>query len=286
MHQQKNDSLADILSAPRLAAYHEFFKPASSPQLLGYYLWAQALSAAVHPLIGILEVVLRNAIHQSLSLQCSKEACRSYTWYDKATAGALSLRGKSLDKVNEFLFTTDRNGNALRNEPQPTPDKVVSELSFGFWPNIMESLNERYAAKTFLQVFSLHPHSKLRHWSFQENREPLVLRLKRLQSMRNRVCHFEAMWKLHWLDHEGKNYSHSLQGLRKLHQESIELLSWISPDAVALYKDSFAWDWFNKLCTNKAIRAFADNPTATGVLAPISDPAPPAPTAFAPMQTP
>lgn len=269
MTQEEFATLSNALSTPRLQAYKDFFKPATNKEHLGYYLWAQSLSAALHPLVGVLEVVLRNAIHHSLSLQCSKSALQSYAWYDKSQHGSLSLKGKSLVKVEELLYSDPTGPNRLRRNPQPAPDKVVSELTFGFWPNVMESLNQNTAPRTFFEVFKHHPNSKPKHWSFEPNRAPVVLRMKQLQSLRNRVCHFEAIWKPHWLNHPCPNWSHSLVGIRALHKDVSELLSWCAPEAEALYKSSFAWDWFDKLCTTKAVRSFSNDHTISGLLAPI-----------------
>lgn len=272
MNQQEFAALLEVMSAPRLSPYRDFFKPATDQQLVGYYLWAQSLSAAVHPLIGLTEIVLRNAIHSSLSNACSGNTSASYPWYDKSVHDGLSLRGKSLEKVEELLYHDPKGPNRMRLLQQPSPDKVISELTFGFWPNIMESLNQKYAPRAFTEVFQHHPQSKPKHWSFPANREPVVLQMKRIQSLRNRVCHFEALWKPHWLNHPSPNWSHAVQGLRILHSDVLALLGWSSPHACALYKASFAWDWFNKICTTKAVRSFSSDYKASGMLVAFEDP--------------
>lgn len=261
-NQQTTPVLSDVtrrlalLAAPRLEPYKTTFKPTTDQEHLGAYLWGQAISASFHPFLGLAEVVIRNAIHRSLSLQCSKQSSESYPWYDRVADGSIVLRGKSLVKVNDYLY-----GGIppLRKVTQPSPDLVVSRLSFGFWPNVMEELGNRHAYKTFSDVFGAHPNSKNKYWSFDANRSAVVLKLKRLQDLRNRICHFEAIWKHHWLGVSGTHWSGAVKGLRDLHHEMLELLGWCSPDAVNFYTDSFGWNWFNTLCTTNAVKGFMSN---------------------------
>lgn len=242
-----------LLSPPRAAPYRELFKPEGNEELLGVYMWAQAVSASLHPFLGLAEVVLRNAIHQSLSAQCSKGQSESFPWYDRAETGSLPLHGKSKEKVEEIL---SEGIPPIRKAVQPAPDAVIASLSFGFWPNVMEGLSGVYAPRAFTNVFPAHPNSKPQHWSRLSNRETVVLRLKRLQALRNRISHFEPVWKPHWLGVPSTNWSHSVKGLRDFHSDMVELLSWCSSDAVSAYKASFAWNWFNMLCTTDAVKAF------------------------------
>lgn len=267
-------SLLALLAKPRLEPYMEAFKPASDSEHLGAYMWGQAVSASLHPLLGLLEVVLRNAIHKSLSLQCSRGKTVSYAWYDKAENNGILLRGKSKSKVDDLLF---EGTPQIRKAIAPTPDMVVSRLSFGFWPNVLEELTDRHAPKTFLEVFSAHPHNKPKYWGLEENKEQVVLRLKKLQALRNRVCHFEAVWKPHWIGATSSSYSHAIQGLRTLHDDLVELLGWCSPEAVKLYKASFGWNWLNRLCTTHATKAFMADYSACAKIESFS----PAPVAIA-----
>lgn len=253
----------ELLAMPRVAVYKDHFKPKSDDEHLGSYLWAQAVSASLHPFIGWSEVVLRNAIHASLSVQCSRGASDSSAWYDRASKDAVPLNGKSLEKIEALLCTGTP---PVRKAIQPSPDLVVSELSFGFWPNVMEGLSQRFAPRTFTDVFPHHPNSKPAHWSRPTNKESVVLRFKRLQDIRNRVCHFEPVWKPHWLGCSAASWSHSVKGLRDLHTDLLELLNWCSPRAVTAYKQSYSWNWFNSLCTTNAVKAFMADHEATAKL--------------------
>lgn len=275
----ESDKVLALLSKPRLTPYKQAFQPASDKEHLGAYLWAQAVSASLHPFIGIAEVVLRNAIHESLSLQCSRGKSSTFAWYDRAQPNSLPLKGKSLEKVEALLC---EGTPPIRRAVQPTPDAVVAELTFGFWPNVMEGLSQRYAPRTFSDVFRHHPHSRPAHWSREENKVQVVLRLKRLQDLRNRVCHFEPVWKPHWLglDEKGnRHWSAAVQALRILHGDMLELVGWCSPMAAQAYKNSFGWNWFSRLCTTAAVQTFMRDPSGSALIPAFSkDTASPEPT--------
>jgi hypothetical protein len=243
-----------LISDPRLAPYRSQFRTQTDVDAVGIYMWAQAVSASLHPFLGLAEVVLRNAIHRSLSVQCSAGTSDSFAWYDRASPSCIPLHGKSLDRVESLL---SKGTPPLRKAIQPSPDAVVAGLSFGFWPNVMEGLSHRYGPRTFTDVFAEHPHSRPAHWSRLANKTSVVLRLKRLQDLRNRVCHFEPVWKPHWLGLQTPcNWSRAVTGLRALHSELVELVGWCSGDAVTIYKNTFGWNWFNTLCTTRAATAF------------------------------
>jgi len=166
----KAPTILEVLSKPRTGPYKLTFKPSSDEAHLGAYYWAQAIAASLHPFVGFAEIALRNAIHRSLSYQCSLGQSTSYAWYDKAMPNSVTLRGKSLEKIEQQLSSGEP---PLRKINQPTPDAVIAELSFGFWPNVMEGLSQKFAPKTFTDVFPNHPHSKPQHWSQTKTKRSL-----------------------------------------------------------------------------------------------------------------
>lgn len=251
-----SEQFLSLLSVPRLQPYVQTFQPSSEQEKLGAYLWGQAISASLHPFLGIFEVVLRNAVHKSLSIQCSNGEYTSYEWYDKAAKNSILLKGKSQEKIRGFLYEGEP---SIRKATQPSPDVVVSRLSFGFWPNVLEELNNRYAPQTFCDVFSNYKHSTKPHWSKENNRADVIVKLKKLQDLRNRICHFEPIWKHHWLGVSGTHWSRAVQRLRALHEELLEVLTWCSPSAAIFYTKSFGYDWFTEICTTAAVFSFMNN---------------------------
>lgn len=254
-----------VLGTPRLDPYRKFFECSTDTEVLGAYLWGQALTSALQPLLGMYEVVLRNAIHRGASLHSSKGACESHPWYDYHLPDALPTKGKSRGKIDELLFEGPDNARLYRS-PQLPPDQIVATLSFGFWPNFLEGLNMRHRSRLFTDIFQSHPHSNPRHWGFEANVVSQILKLKQIQELRNRVAHYEPVWKPHRLTGKETNWSHSVASLRKVHNDILEVLSHCSPDAVLLHRNSYGWRVFNRLCTTHAVQRFKDDPFAAGDL--------------------
>jgi len=74
------------------------------------------------------------------------------------------------------------------------------------------------------------------------NKAGVVMRLKRLQDLRNRISHFEAIWKPHWLEVQCTHWSHGVLGLKNLHDSMVDLLGWCSQDAALHYKQAKPFD--------------------------------------------
>lgn len=229
------------------------------------------MASAFQPLLGMFEITLRNAMHESLSRRCSNDTSLSFPWYDRAQPKSITLKGKSKDKIEEQLYLYSGTNKKVPRSPVPSPDVVIANLSFGFWSNLAESLNDPVGSATFTDVFRFHPASKRQYWSRSASREAVVRRLKRIQDLRNRVAHHEPVWKLYWLRKSGTNWSHSLLGIRELHQQVLETLGWIAPDVVSCYTSSFGYKWVDRLCTSKAVRTFCGSPCQSGELMPFPD---------------
>jgi len=259
-----------------MKAYAVAFRTTGNQELLGAYLWAQATSAAFQPFISLAEVTLRNAIHTSLSLQASGHQSDSYPWYDRHAAGGLQLMGRTDESVRELLFTGPAYG--VRKTPQPAPDKVVSELSFGVWSDVLASQLPRLnQARTFADVFANYPNSKPAHWSFGPNRVIVVDRVKKLQRLRNRVSHFEPVWSASTFQGPtgGRHWSHAIKALSACKQELAELLRWVSIPSWDMYQASFARQWLDRMVTTNAVKSFMHEPLNTGRLADLLLPSPP-----------
>ena len=56
-----------LISNERINSYRSVFRPANDVELMGVYLWNTHVCGALYPLIGAVEVTLRNAIDQALA---------------------------------------------------------------------------------------------------------------------------------------------------------------------------------------------------------------------------
>lgn len=112
-------ALLKAVSADRLGTY---VAAAKSGDPLALYLWDRDLAVAVLRDVAILEVALRNAMHAALSTQAGRD-----DWY----AVDIGLDSRSQDAV---VAAWSKLPAARR-----TPGRVVAQLMFGFWRNLLEA---------------------------------------------------------------------------------------------------------------------------------------------------
>jgi hypothetical protein len=127
-----------------------------------------ALSEAVFGLLHILEVAIRNGMHQALSAHYGTPR-----WFQSATV-PLTLYGQ--DKVAAAV----REAGGL----SASPGKVVAELTFGFWSNL--------AARCY--HWTLWQPCLHRAFPAARLSRPIVhARLESIRTLRNRIAHHEPV---------------------------------------------------------------------------------------------
>lgn len=165
-------SLADLLTAlsePRFQTY--LARAGGDPELgMRQYVWNAAVASGLHGPLHILEVTLRNAVHDRL------KHVHGASWFDLPNM----LKGPETGMIQDA-----RNYLAERGEPT-TPDKVVAELNFRFWVGIFSRKYDRLWVSSLQAIFSPRP---IRH--------ELHERLDRLRTLRNRIAHHEPILHRH-----------------------------------------------------------------------------------------
>jgi hypothetical protein len=163
---------------------------------LRLYEWNKAVSAAFFEDLGAFEVLLRNAI--DLKLRAKYQATASAPpWYQ-----SVPLSDKAKEKVTEAIDSVARRGPVDQ-------DKVVAELSFGFWRYL---LGARYQASLWpvLQSAFVSPVKGRRIARLDV--EP---RVDSLHYVRNRVAHHEPIF---------------VRDLADDHRQLVSVAGWICPD--------------------------------------------------------
>ncbi len=150
----------------------------------------------------------------------------------------------------------------MRRAVQPSPDQVVASLSFGFWPNFLQGLTKFQRQKILHEIFPYYPNGSPKHWSFDANVNSLIDTLKKIQDLRNRIAHYEPVWKPHRLTGSERHWSQAVLGLRNEHARILDVLQWCCPATPVLYKVSFGWRAFNIICTTAAVQAYMATPFA------------------------
>jgi len=253
----------NTVGKPRLDPYRTFFGCSSERELLGAYLWGQAIASAFTPLVSTVEIVLRNAIHREASLFSSQGASASHPWYDFTRTDAFRVQGKSREKIAALLYDQPYSASPTRKAVQPAADQVVASLSFGFWPAFLEGISKAQRPRLLTNIFVGHPHSTPKHWSHQPNVDRLIATLKKVRDLRNHISHYEPVWKPHRLTGREPNWTHSVGSLKNLHAEVLDMLGWCCQSAPQIYKAIHGARYFKRLCSTNAVRVFMADPFAT-----------------------
>ena len=176
--------------------------------------------------------------------------------------GWKTLNGETYSKVEDLLCT-----NGLRAPTQPSPDRVISRLSFGVWPNILDAqLTQQEQRQTFNDVFAHHPRCTRKHWNYENARKHCVAVCKDVQTMRNRLSHCKPPWPEGWFRNGGtQHWTDMLNRLVARRAGFVETLFWICPGTAQLHRTSFAGRWFDQLSTRDAVLAYVRQPLAAGV---------------------
>ena len=199
------DELSIIFSEERLDGYLNHAKCNSSKtHALIAYSWNIELSQALYPALQILEITLRNSLHQALSNNFDTEH-----WFELPF---LHVREKKqVEQAKDDLRKENKKLEA---------GHIVAKLSCGFWTSLFDV---RYEHGQVLWPKLLKPTFPFLSKG-QRTRTFLSRELNRIRFLRNRIFHYEPIW--HWKD------------LPEQHTSIINMTKGLSPSA-SKYLDIF-----------------------------------------------
>lgn len=195
------DDLSVVFSSERLSRYFQENNNDKQKALISYS-WNIELGQSLYPAIQILEVSMRNRLHQVMS-----DYFETAHWFD-----------------HSFLYDTEKatvqqaKHKLLRGKKSNEPGRLVAELSFGFWTSLFDVRYEHGQIlwpKLLKLVFPFMPRG-------QRTRAFLSRKLNHVRLLRNRVFHYEPIW--HWKD------------LKVQHDDIVRLIQWLSPTAFEYLK--------------------------------------------------
>ncbi|WP_420030783.1 hypothetical protein ACN429_25820 (plasmid) [Pseudomonas oryzihabitans] len=160
------------------------------------------LAEAMMPMLNTLEIALRNGINAKLT-----ERYQRQDWWAEWRKNPLFTR-----QLISIKSAVDMLGR--RNE-DPLPDKVLAELTFGFWVSLFNT-DQTPIWKELRLVFPSCP-KPLRQ------RKNISKALNQVRSLRNRVFHHEPLL---WLTPE----------LIDQHRTGVQVIGWLAPELA---------DWLN-----------------------------------------
>ncbi len=203
-------SLERIVSAPRLHRYRH--AATTDLETVTLYCWNIQLAEALMPALATLEVTLRNAVHSSLVTHTGTEY-----WFKSV------LHRQMYDNIIDLIARLTR-----RQGQPPTVGKIISEITFGFWPRIFakhyQSLWWDTSNPLLPSVIPNYPKiGRDSRGKFEERLEYFVV-------LRNRAMHHEAVF-------EGvAALNKPILPIAALHAQLLETIEWIDVDAASIVR--------------------------------------------------
>ncbi len=183
-----------LFSKSRIRKYRErvFYDNELAVEL---YLKNIELSQSFYPLLALIEVILRNRI----DLQLSKKY-NSSEWFEKFAEEHPDFKQEIMIAKNKILS---------RNE-KLNKDKIVAELSFGFWSALF---NSKYSATLWKSLRLSFPNLEKKNRQLRKVSSPI----NHIRKFRNRIFHYEPIvWNLKYV--------------REINNISKNLLLWLADD--------------------------------------------------------
>lgn len=250
------DPFIKALSIPRLRNYRSYFNAVDNHDMYACYQWNNEVSRSFVPLIHLVEVVMRNAYHQELSRfhsqRLNQAIVDSMDWYNH-----LSLNQHNDGGLSKTL-------RKLRKKSSFTDHDVVSNLTFGFWTNISKETNTQWGVVLPL-VF---PNSN-RNFALAKNLDWLEARVGLVNDIRNRISHWEPIWKrgdlmeervirptsapLRVVQPAPTTPEQSIQRVNTEYDRTLSLLAMMDKDLAAGYLDSHNHEHFKWVCSEEGL---------------------------------
>jgi hypothetical protein len=253
------DPFIKALSVPRLRNYKTYFSTADNQDVYACYQWNNEVSRSFVALIHLVEVVMRNAYHRELSRFHSQRLGQtivdSMDWYNHLNFGKNGDGGLSKTKTK------------LLGRSHFTHHDVVSNLTFGFWTNIVKEANTQWNVVLPL-VF---PYST-RNLALGKSQDQLRARVWLVNDLRNRISHWEPIWKRGDLMEERivrpgsaplkvaqpapTNPEQSIVRLNTEYDRTVSLLGMLDKDLEAGYIDSHGHEHFKWVCSVAGLSSY------------------------------
>ena len=170
MNKNSISELNRFFSAERLSSYG---KNLSFDEQLKNYNYNIDLCKAFYSSLNYFEICFRNSIDLSLT-----DFVAGGDWFN-----ILPLNNESLIKISDAK-------NVVKSKNHPvTHDRIVSELSLGFWTALFSKKYSQCAFQGFLikKVFSNFPKR-------EKNVKNIQKKVDAIRDLRNRICHYERIF--------------------------------------------------------------------------------------------
>jgi hypothetical protein len=261
------------LTAPRLKTLDAFFVTTSESDLFGCYAWTQAVGAALLPILGDLEVSLRNALHRGLSQYYS--GADSFEWMLKTRPNLSNpaeptywhkLNRNTHDDVLGAVTKIEKR----KGRSNATVDDIVAKVPFGFWETIIKGLKHKshpvgMQASVLGIAFPNAPDLATTLYGDAAFVDRMANLLSQVRDVRNRIGHHDQIWRTPEFDSHGnlgfipRRPRQTVNSLRLLADQIAWLAGWIDPGITEYIKASDHWWSLQALLTREALIVYRKN---------------------------
>jgi hypothetical protein len=205
--------IEELMSQQRVGRYYDSCNQHVLKTLSLYHANIK-LTQAFLPMLNYLEVVLRNKIDQHYRLLFLQRTGNRDWLLAAALPGGFFTRSGCLSSSEKILQAHAKLGARY------THDRLLTELSFGFWKFMFAGKQYRAGGNTLLGIFS--------HLPPRVNQSFIYQKLDRINSIRNRIAHHEPICF-------GVGNSISTSYARGHFQEMIETFNYMNIDSRHLF---------------------------------------------------
>lgn len=233
------EQLVNVISPPRLSFYESYLNCAEPSSKVGAYLAFQSVSCDFFPVLQMVEVALRNTIHDVAKVHFSDES-----WF--------------LTKVNseQSKKLVESAVNKAKKEcgGRYSADDVVCRLTLGFWVYMLDSPYRNTASDCYLWS------SDNREKAFSDAKNPwgqpltianLFDNFQKVLQLRNRLFHHEPIWK----KHNCNSLDKAVNNVKRDHDFLVKTLKNLSPVKADILNCIEIPEKFNSVCTKDYVDA-------------------------------
>lgn len=234
----ENDVLKIIsnISTPRIKSYEDLGFEEDNEALLFAYFSIQEISSHFFVPLQVLEIGLRNSLHNSLKEHFATKR-PGQNWYDVVELSDMSK--KMLITAKE---TTTRNCGAHYSD-----DDLISNITFGFW---VYMLDEQHRLPENPHSFWQQLSGTVFPGKGKKKIKEIFFLLKQVNIIRNRLYHHEPVWKKKQA--KTYNYNKAIEILKKDYFKIMQLLTMLAPEKKR-YMDELGFTQRFHECCNKHI---------------------------------
>lgn len=213
MESKFYESLEYSISKSRLSTYKK--DGYSELETIADYVLSSKISQNFYFLLQNLEVTLRNAIYNSYKKYHSSQDF----FYLNETNSFNRYKSKKEIHSRECWKMLCGVKYKLRHFTQLSDGKIIAELNFGFWTELLTSTDPKYI-NMWRTIFSdVFPNYKIQS-SVDHDKNFIAAKIDGIRNLRNRIFHYEPIY------HQ--------TNLEEKHTEIFEILGWLNKNMKVL----------------------------------------------------